>query len=413
MSVVALSEILGAAVRDGSGSVRGRVREIAVAPQDHPTRVAFLVVRTPEGDRMLPAVGVRSYGATVRTASESAGWDAVHGFRRRPPAQTRPPRSADHRRARAQGRAGQRCRAYSNPVNGHIVLDVLAVDVGARGAIRRLVKGLVPSFTLRALLEKVPPRVIPWQYVDLIETDPARRVKLKIAYEGLSRMHPADIADIVEDLAPAEQKAVFEALDEEVAAEALEEIDPDIQVSIVESLDSNRAADIVEEMDPDAAADLLGDLTEDRSDEILKEMQPEERQEVTQLLEFGEHTAAGRMTTEYIAVSDTGIVADAIEALRQFEGSSEAVATIYLTGPDNARRRGAARARSPSRLRRPAAQFAQRASSPPARPTRPSDEVAELFDKYNLITLAVVDEHGRLSGIITADDVISMLRHRD
>ena len=99
---------------------------------------------------------------------------------------------------------------------------------------------------------------------------------------------------------------MFETIDEEVAAEALEELDPDVQVSIVESLDNDRAADIVEEMDPDAAADLLGDLPTDRSGEILKEMEPEERREVTQLLEFGEHTAAGRMTTEYIAVAGNG-----------------------------------------------------------------------------------------------------------
>ena len=125
---------------------------------------------------------------------------------------------------------------------------------------------------------------------------------------------------------------MFETIDEEVAAEALEEIDPDIQVSIVESLDKDRAADIVEEMDPDAAADLLGDLTESTPGEILKEMQPEERQEVTQLLEFGEHTAAGRMTTEFIAVAETAVVDDAIEALKTFEGSREALATIYLTG---------------------------------------------------------------------------------
>ena len=150
----------------------------------------------------------------------------------------------------------------STPVNSHVVLSVVAVDVGARGAIRRLTKGLVPAFTLRALLARIPPRVIPWQYVDLLETDPARRVKLKIVYEGLSKLHPADIADIVEDLPAAEREAVFETIDEEVAAEALEEIDPKVQVSIVESLDSDRAADIVEEMDPDAAADLLGDLSE-------------------------------------------------------------------------------------------------------------------------------------------------------
>src|SRR5205823_6110829 len=116
------------------------------------------------------------------------------------------------------------------------------------GAIRRLSKGVVPSFTLRALLERIPPRVIPWQFVNLIESDPARRVKLKIAYEGLSKLHPADIADIVEDLPPADREAVFETIDEEVAAETLEELDPDIKVSVVESLDTDRVADIVEEM---------------------------------------------------------------------------------------------------------------------------------------------------------------------
>src|SRR5262249_16654331 len=146
--------------------------------------------------------------------------------------------------------------------------NVLAVDVGARGAVRRLASGLVPSYPLRALLERIPPRVIPWHFVDLLETNPARRVKLKIAYEGLSKLHPADRRAMVEDLAPAEREAVFETIDEEVAAEALEELDPKVQIAVVESLDSTRVADIVTEMDPDAAADLLGELPEDRSGEI-------------------------------------------------------------------------------------------------------------------------------------------------
>jgi sporulation protein YlmC with PRC-barrel domain/CBS domain-containing protein len=412
MSVVALSELLGATVRDASGAVKGRVREIAVTPQDHPTRVAFLIVRTTNGERMLPASGVKSCGATVRATSAAADWeryvvsDGVLLLKRD---------LLDQQIIDVHGRKVVRVNDVeidATPINSHLTLDVLAVDVGARGAIRRLAKGLVPSFTLRALLEKIPPRVIPWAYVDLIETDPARRVKLKIAYVGLSKMHPADIADIVEDLPPAEQKAVFEALDEEVAAEALEEIDPDVQVSIVESLDSNRAADIVEEMDPDAAADLLGELTDDFSGEILKEMQPEERQEVSQLLEFGEHTAAGRMTTEFISVDENAVVDDAIDALRSFEGSTEAVATIYLTGPG--RRLVGAVPIVKIAISSPAAQLSL-LSDPYHACTRdtPDDEVAALFDKYNLITLAVVDEQGRIAGIITADDVISMLRHKN
>ena len=109
-------------------------------------------------------------------------------------------------------------------------------------------------------------------FVDLIETDPARRVKLKISHERLARLHPADIADIVEELAPDEREAVFETLNEEVAAGALEEVEPKVQKAIVESLDSERAAEIVEEMEPDAAADLLENLPEERTSEILLEM---------------------------------------------------------------------------------------------------------------------------------------------
>src|SRR5207302_15613 len=222
----------------------------------------------------------------------------------------------------------------STPVNSHLLLNIVAVDVGARGAIRRLSKGLMPSFTLRALLDKIPPRVIPWEYVDLIE-----------------------------------------------------------------------------EMDPDAAADLLGDLPEERSGEILKEMQPEERQEVTQLLEFAEHTAAGRMTTEFIAAPETAVVDDAIEALKRFEGSREALATVYLTGPGNRLVGSVPLVRIA--ISSPGAQLSDLSEPYVAcAPDTPEDEVAALFDKYNLITLAVVDEHGRLTGIITADDVITMLRHR-
>jgi magnesium transporter len=410
MSILALSQLLGASVRDASGTARGRVREVAIAPEDHPTRVAYLIVRTSDGDMVLPGGDVKSCGAIVRAGTDAQDWerytpsDGVLLLKRD---------LLDQQIIDVHGRKVVRVNDVeidSTPVNSHILLNVLSVDVGARGAVRRLAKGAIPAFTLRALLERIPPRVIPWHFVDLLETDPARRVRLKIAYEGLSKLHPADIADIVENLAPAEREAVFETIDEEVAAEALEEVDPRVQVSIVESLDSDRAADIVEEMDPDAAADLLGDLTEDRSGQILREMQPEERQEVTQLLEFGEHTAAGRMTTEFIAVPETSVVDDAIDALKSFEGGREALATIYLTGAGH-KLTGAVPLVKIA-VSSPAVQLSELSEACiSCAPDTPQDEVADLFDKYNLITLAVVDEHGRIAGIITADDVIAMLRH--
>ena len=411
MAVVALSELLGAAVRDSSGAVGGRVREVAVAPQDHPTRVAYLIVHTPDGSRMLPTASLRAFASTVRSGTDSWAWarytpsDGDLLLKRD---------LLDQQIIDVHGRKVVRVNDVeldAVPVNSHVTLDVVAVDVGARGAVRRLVKGIVPSFTSRALLERIPPRVIPWQFVDLLETNPARRVQLKIAYQGLSQLHPADIADIVEDLAPAERESVFETLNEEVAAEALEEIDPDIQVAIVESLDNTRAADIVEEMDPDAAADLLGDLPEDRSGAILDQMEPAERQEVRQLLEFGERTAAGRMTTEYVAIPGSALVAEAIEVLRAFEGSREALSTVYLTGDNHAL--VAAVPLVAIAIASPVTMLSQLAEPVVScRSDTPDDEVAALFDKYNLLALAVVDEHQRLAGIITADDVITMLRHR-
>jgi magnesium transporter len=411
MSVVALSELLGASVRDASGTVRGRVREVAIEPQDHPTRVAYLIVRTVEGERILPANALKSCGATIRSDTDISSWerytpsDGVLLLKRD---------LLDQQIIDVLGRKVVRVNDVeldSTPANSHLLLSVLSVDVGARGAIRRLAKGVVPAFTLRALLERIPPRVIPWHFVDLLETDPARRVKLKIVYEGLAKLHPADIADIVEDLPPAERESVFATINEEVAAEALEEIDPKVQVSIVESLDSGRAAQIVEEMDPDAAADLLGELPEDRSGEILQEMEPEEREEVTQLLDFGGHTAAGRMTTEFLAIPETAVVDDAIDALKTFEGSREALATVYLTGKGH-KLTGAvslvkiATSSAASQLSELSEPYIACALD------TPDDQVAALFDKYNLLTLAVVDADGRLAGIITADDVIAMLRHR-
>src|SRR5262249_41935570 len=241
------------------------------------------------------------------------------------------------------------------------------------------------TMALRALLAKIPQRSIPWDFVDLIETDPARRVKLKISHDRLARLHPADIADIIEELAPKEREAVFETLDEEVAAGALEEIEPKVKKSILESLDSERAAEIVEEMNPDAAADVLASLAEERTTEILQEMKPAERQEFEELLEFNETTAAGRMNTEYLALDDQATVNDGIEALRNFEGGVETVSTLYLVDTEGHRTGAVPLARivlakADDKL---SALTQQPLISTPAGARE--KEVAELFDKYNLL----------------------------
>jgi Mg/Co/Ni transporter MgtE len=278
--------------------------------------------------------------------------------------------------------------------------------------VRRILKGLVPTTALRSLTNQIPPKLIPWDFVDLIETDPARRVKLKISHDKVGKLHPADIADIVEDLSPAEREAIFETLDEEVAAEALEEVEPKLQRSIVESLDEDRVADIVEEMDPDAAADLLGDLTEEKSDAILEEMEPEQREEVEELLEFKENTAAGRMNTEYLALSAEATAQDAVEALRMFEGDVSSVVTVYLVDLEW-KLIGAVPLQNVV-LAKPGAKLDEIKAEPLVfcKEDAKEQEFTELFDKYNLMSLPVVDEEGKLAGVITADDVIALLKNQ-
>jgi magnesium transporter len=421
MTTLALSELLGATVYDPSGA-SGSVREVTLAPQEDRSRVSSLIVKTKSGNRILPLTSVSAINGGIRATTPEADWPAANGneglfLLERD--------LLDQQVIDVNGRKVVRVNDVDLQVDAprdkdskdkdkdagtHPVLRVYSVDVGARGAVRRLLRGVAPKSALHALLGKIPPRAIPWDFVDVIETDPARRVKLKISYEGLAKMHPADIADIVEDLAPDERQAVFQTLDEETAAEALEEVSPRVQKAIVESLDSERAADIVEEMDPDAAADLLGDLPEERSEQILTQMEPEAQQDVVELLEHHEETAAGRMTTEFLALPVAATVQNAIDSLREFEGGVEAVSTIYLVDSH-----GTLVAAVP---------LARLVLSPPSTPMLSlvqeplvlahegveENKVAELFDKYNLQTLPVVNQQNKLTGVITSDDVISMLR---
>ena len=168
----------------------------------------------------------------------------------------------------------------------------------------------------------------------MVEPDPLRRLRLNISYQKLESMHPADLADIVEELSPAEREAIFETIDSEVAADALSEIDPKMQASILESLEPEKAADIVEEMAPDEAADILSELEEETSEEILDEMDSAPKTEVRELLEFEEDTAGGMMNTEFVSLHDNASVLDALSALKGNEDLLESLNTLFLVDAD-------------------------------------------------------------------------------
>jgi len=408
-----LTAILGTPITSVRGRMRGRLKDVAVGTGADAGKVAGLVLKTRKGLEI--------------AAAKDVHWTPSGALELRPEASLSPFQGdenfillrqdlLDRQIIDVKGRKVVRV----NDVNLHWHTDgdgaeqlrVSEVEVGLRGGLRRLFSGTLPKRTLEKLVSRLPPRVIPWNFVDMIEVDPARRVKLNIEHERLAQLHPSDIADILEDLAPAEREAILRTLDEEVAAETLEEVEPRLQKSLVQALDSETAAGIVEEMDPSAAADLLAELPDERSEAILEEMDPEERQEVKELLEFREDSAAGRMTTEYVAVPQTATVADAIRALRGFEGDPETITEVYLIDSGENLQGVVPLARLVLAKPETKLDVLTEPRFISVRGDQHQNEVAELFDKYNLRALPVLDKAGKLVGVVEADHVIAFLRAR-
>jgi len=410
-NILFLTEILGLKVFDLKMRRIGVVKDAAIVPLVDPVRI----------DRFL--VGTGYTWLSVRYDQiRRIGLDGIH----LKDEQLTPYHSDEYmlRMVRdlldqqiidAQGRKVVRVNDVTFEVrheHGADVLWVLEVDIGIRSIFRRLVQGVLPRTWIRRAQVSIPPNSIRWEFCNILEPDPQRRLRLNISNKLLEAMHPADLADIVEELSPDDREAIFETIDSEVAAEALSEVDPDIQASIMESLETDKAAEILEEMAPDEAADLLSELEEETSHEILEEMDVEDKADVSELMEFDEDTAGGLMNTEYVALHENATVNDAIAALRGNEELLETLNILFLidagerlTGSVPLARLFMAPESTP--LKHLAAEKLLQVQV-----EEHQDRITEMFDKYNVLSLPVVDKQGRLTGVITADDIISVLRSK-
>lgn len=415
-SPTSVSSLVGMSVLDASGQSCGRVHEFAVDVVRDAAHVGALILRLRVGGKLrefsLPVKSLEQPGpgdSTLRATAAPTPAGEIGDFLllERDLLDQQIIDVHGHKVVRVNDVNLVWERATDS--TGLLALRIAEVEVGMRGASRRLLKGL-PRSAVGGVSDRFKQRVIPWEFVDLIVRDPARRVRLKIDQKRLAMLHPSDIAAILEELAPAEREAIFTSLPEETAAETLEEVGPKLQKELLQSLDSERAADIVEEMDPAAAADLLGELTEAESDAILEEMEPEERQDVEELLEHEERSAAGRMTTDYVALLESATVADTVEALRAFEGDPDTITEVYLLDEAEHLRGVVALARLMIAERNTTVASLSEGHRVSCGVHARDSEVAELFDKYNLRSLPVVDAHGKVVGAIHAEQVIAQLR---
>jgi CBS domain-containing protein len=281
---------------------------------------------------------------------------------------------------------------------------LIGADISFKGILRRLGLERIP----KGLGIKLQDDNISWKDVDVLESN-ISRLKLKVPEYKLKKLHPADIAEIVDQLSINDSIKILNSLDEEIAADAMEEISPERQVTLFEEMDNKRAADLLEEMSPDDAADLIGDLSAERGRELLDLMDPEEAKDVQHLLGYPEDTAGGIMTTEFAAVSEELTARQILNKFKELAEEVESIYYIYALSKNNdlsgvISLRELIIAGPDEKLK----DFMTKEMIT-VDVMEKEHEVAKQIAKYNLIALPVVDDKNKIKGMVTIDDAIDIV----
>jgi magnesium transporter len=287
-------------------------------------------------------------------------------------------------------------------------LRVVAADVSLAGLLRRL--GL-RSFGKRwfSRIGNVPRSMIAWDSVAPIRDVNPSQVRLSVKQSRLARLHPSELAEIIGDLSTREALAVVGQLDDETAADAFEHLDSQTRKSLIEDIGTERAADIIEEMDADDAADLLSELPEEQQSQLLAEMNAYTAGELRELVKYPEDTAGGMMTTDYVWIYPHRTTEATIRKIREIAPTSEFIYYLYVVDKED-RLLGTLSLRT-LLLALPTA-FIERimeADLVTVAPDTPAVEAASTIARYDLLAVPVVDDAGKMLGIVTVDDAIDAI----
>jgi len=289
-------------------------------------------------------------------------------------------------------------------------LRVAHVDISFRGLVRRmgwqpLVDRVVSTVRPAARYLK-DESMLPWKLVQPIESSPGR-VRVEATKRALASLHPADLAEIMEELDRDHRQVLLERLDVETAADALEEASPEMAAELLEKVEPEKAADILEEMAPDESADVLSELPGETREELLGAMEAPEAREVKELLVYPRNSVGGLMTLDRIQVYPEQTASEVIAEVRRRAEEVPLVYEVFVV--DNA---GALKGFATLKdllLSDPYTPVSQFAREPPV--TVAVDDrirdVARAATKYNLVSVPVVDKLGVLRGIVTVDDILA------
>ncbi|MFD0703291.1 magnesium transporter MgtE [Slackia equolifaciens] len=290
-------------------------------------------------------------------------------------------------------------------------LRLLGAEVGIRGILRQLhplleraVVGVSGTFH-----KKIDEKIIAWNYMDLLDRD-LSKVKLSVTHKRLDELHPADVADILEQLDPKQRAEVFKHLDEARSAEVIAELEDDVQAETLDDLDDRQVSSMLGQMDPDDAADIIRDLPYEKAETLLRLMGVEDAAEIRALLGYREDTAGGMMTTQFVAMSETSTVRDTVEVLRGLDEDFPTVHFVYVLEEDTEKLVGVLSMRTLLLAHREQQlheiMYDEMLT---ISPDDPEEEVADDIAKYDMVALPVVDESGRMLGLVTVDDALDVI----
>ena len=403
--MVHLSEVLGLPVLDADGSRVGRIDDLRV--DSHRGVVQGLVVRVGGELRQAAWSDVASFSPEHRRVGLVEG-SALAAWNGPEPETICLKRDVlDRQIIDTQGRKVVRVNDIALETAGDLLV-LRRVEVGLAGAVRRLLAGVISPRLLRRLADGLSRQGIPWDYVGMVEPG-STRIRLKV-HQQLAKMHPADLADILEDLGRVERREIVSALDPETAAQALSEAEPSVQAAVVEAMHVDRAADLLEEMPPDEAADILGELPQERLRAVLDAMEDKDADEVRHLLAFREDSAGGLMSTDFFQARSGWTVGETLANLQKVDEDLIPELDEIPLVDDEGKLFGIVPLVRLVRASggRPVTEFMRREVRAVTTST-PFREVVERFEKYHLRALAVIDEFGDLKGMINIEDVLSRL----
>ncbi len=239
---------------------------------------------------------------------------------------------------------------------------------------------------------------------DLISSKSSQSL-LNIIYD----LHPADIAEIMNHLSTADAIYIFHLLDTETASEVIVEVDENIREAILEETDTSKITDIVDELELDDATDIVAELPEEIAEEVLENLEREDSEDVKELLKYPEDSAGGIMSSDFISINEHATIKDAIEVIRQYSEDIDHIYQVYVLN-DSGKLLGTVLLKSLliNPLERNILSLVEEDLIFVA-PDTDQEEVAQMMEKYDLISIPVVDQNRIMLGRITIDDIVDVI----